>query len=146
MMDTEYSQSNKRVNTESNFTFDNQSNKFQNMTFSERLIAAMAHKRIDQTKLAEVTGISQPTISKITRGETESSTFTVQLAVACGVRPEWLAMESGEMVDGLYVQDERIKTGVHLLEQLRDEYLLDDAIKMLDIFAKRAPKTGDEKQ
>lgn len=116
------------------------------MTFGERLKVAMEYRKIDQTGLAELTGISQPTISKIARDETESSTFTVQLAVACGVRPEWLAMESGEMVDGLYVQDEKIKAGIHLLEQLRDEYLIDDAIKMLGLFAKRAPKTGDEKQ
>lgn len=128
MIDIEYSQSNKHVNTESNFTFHNQSNILSTMTFGERLVAAMAYKKIDQTELAKITGISQPTISKIVLGYTESSTFTVQLAVTCGVRPEWLAMESGEMVDGLYVHDEKLKQLLMIAQDL-PEYGKDKAIR-----------------
>lgn len=98
------------------------------MTFGERLVAAMAYKKIDQTELAKITGISQPTISKIVLGYTESSTFTVQLAVTCGVRPEWLAMESGEMVDGLYVHDEKLKQLLMIAQDL-PEYGKDKAIR-----------------
>lgn len=109
------------------------------MNFGERLIAAMAYKGIDQTELANAAGVSQPTIHKIVSGKTEASTFTVQLAVACGVRPEWLAMEDGEMVDGLYVHDERLKHALKIMQEL-PEYAVDDAIKDLDQMAQLIKK------
>lgn len=79
------------------------------MTLGERLKAARKHAELTQPQLADKSGVSQQTISNIETGLQDKSTDTVQLAVACGVRPEWLAMEDGEMVDGMVVHDERIK-------------------------------------
>lgn len=107
------------------------------MTFSERFLAAIAHAGISQKQLGEDTGCSQPTLSKIASGKSQSSTFTVQIAKRCGVRPEWLAMGEGEMTDGLYVEDEDIKRGIELLERLKEDDKLDDALQILDLAFKR---------
>lgn len=50
------------------------------------------------------------------------------------------------MVDGLYVEDERIKRGVEILEQLKAEYRLDDALELLNSVAKLTRKKDGEKQ
>lgn len=115
------------------------------MTLGERLKAARQHAHLDtQEKLAKKSGVSQQTISKIERGMVDSSGYVVHLAKACGVRPEWLAMEDGEMVDGLYVDDERIKRGVGMLEQLKAEYRLDDALELLTSAVKLARKKTEQ--
>jgi len=115
------------------------------MTLGERLKAARRYAHLDtQETLAKKSGVSQQTISKIERGMVDSSGYVVQLAIACGVRPEWLAMEEGEMVDGLYVQDEKIKAGIRLLEQFRAEYRLEEAIDLLNQVAKFARKKAGQ--
>lgn len=115
------------------------------MTLGERLKAARLHAHLDtQEKLAKKSNVSQQTISKIERGLVDSSGYVVHLAKACGVRPEWLAMEDGEMVDGLYVEDERIKRGVVILEQLKAEYRLDDALELLNSVAKLTRKKTEQ--
>lgn len=68
------------------------------MTYGKRLKTAREHAKLTQPGLAEKSGVSQQTISKIERGKQDGSTYTVQLASACGVRPEWLASETGEML------------------------------------------------
>lgn len=101
------------------------------MTLGDRLKAARRHAKLHtQEQLAKKSGVSQQTISKIERGMVDSSGFVVHLAKACGVRPEWLAMEDGEMVDGLYVQDEKLKRMLMIAQDL-PEYGKDKAIKEL---------------
>ena len=111
------------------------------MNFSERLRAAREHSGLTQDQLAEKSGVKQGTISKIERGDSDSSTFTVELAVACGVRPEWLAMEQGEMIDGLYVHDEKLKRALVLLQELPD-YAVDQAVKDIDSIAQLVKKAS----
>ena len=67
------------------------------MKFGDRLELARKSAKLTQEELAKKSGVQQGTISKIERGDADSSTFTVQLAIACGVRPEWLAIEDGSM-------------------------------------------------
>jgi transcriptional regulator with XRE-family HTH domain len=71
---------------------------FARMTFAERLKQARKHAKLSQIALADKAGVTQQTISNIEQGIQEKSTDVVQLAIACGVRPEWLAIEEGEMV------------------------------------------------
>lgn len=52
---------------------------------------------ISQPKLAEMVGVSQPSIWKLVSGQTSSSRRIIEIANALGVRPEWLASGSGEM-------------------------------------------------
>jgi len=68
------------------------------MKFSERLIKAREHAGITQEELALASKVSQGTISKIERGDSDESRYVVQLAIVCGVRPEWLALEDGDML------------------------------------------------
>lgn len=111
------------------------------MKFSERLYAAREYAHLTQDQLAEKSGVKQGTISKIERGDSESSTFTVELAVACGVRPEWLAMEQGEMIDGLYVHDEKMKRALLLLQDLPD-YAVDQVVKDIASIAELVKKAS----
>lgn len=133
-MDAEYNVGYTPVNTLGYLTGYTCGSKTTLMKFGERLKVARQYAQLTQSELAVKSGVSQVTISKLER-ESDSSSFTVQLAVACGVRPEWLAMEEGEMVDGFYVSDERLKHALQIMQQL-PEYAVDDAIKELDQMAK----------
>ena len=67
----------------------------------ERLKKAREHAGLTQPQLEALTGIKQATISKIELGKnkTEETAFGVHLAVACGVRPEWLVLDIGPMIN-----------------------------------------------
>lgn len=110
-----------------------------NATLAERLQKARNHAKLKQGELAELAGISQQAISRLETGEQKTTTDIVQIAVACGVRPEWLAMEEGDMVDSPYVHDERLKHALKIMQQLPD-YAVDDAIKELDQMAQLIKK------
>lgn len=99
------------------------------MKYGERLKAARAYAKFTQAELALRASVgTQEGVSKLERTNAEGSEFTVQYATACGVRPEWLAMEEGEMVDGLYVHDEKLKRALQLLQELPD-YAVDQVVK-----------------
>jgi transcriptional regulator with XRE-family HTH domain len=93
----EYNHSYISVNNLSCFT----ANKFAcittTMNFGERLKMARRHKALSQAALAEIVKISQANISKLEIGEANGSEYVVQLAIACGVNPEWLATGAGNM-------------------------------------------------
>lgn len=64
--------------------------------FGERLLAAMAHSGLTQLQIAKKAGISQSTLGEAYRHD--ASKHTVQIALACGVSPVWLATGQGEML------------------------------------------------
>lgn len=66
--------------------------------FGERLYAARTRAKLTQVQLAKAASISQSTLGEL-EYDGEGSSATVRLAMACGVRPEWLAEGEGEMVD-----------------------------------------------
>lgn len=105
------------------------------MKFSERLYKARKHAKLSQEDLALAVGLTQGLISKIERGEQEETAAVVKIARICGVRPEWLDDGSGEMTDGLYIEDGKIKKAVLIMQEL-PEYALDEAIKGLDSVSK----------
>jgi transcriptional regulator with XRE-family HTH domain len=105
------------------------------MSLGQRLKQARQYAKFSQIALAEKSGVSQQTISNIESGIQDKSTDVVQLAVACGVRPEWLGLGTGEMVDGLYVEDEKIKKAVLLMQEMPD-YAVDEALKSIDSMSK----------
>lgn len=81
-------------------------------TFAERLNAAMIAAGVSQGQLAEMVGVSQPAIQKMTSGKTNGSRKMVELANALGVRPEWLSSGQGAMrEDGQQPQSQLTKTG-----------------------------------
>lgn len=66
--------------------------------FGLRLFQARTHAKLTQTQLAKAAKVAQGTLGEL-EWTGESSMAVVRLAVACGVRPEWLAEGEGEMVD-----------------------------------------------
>lgn len=130
-MRTQYAHSSILVNTLSCLTQNNYRCNYSDMTLGERLRIARKYAGLTQSELENKSKVPQQTISKIERGDADTSAFVVQLAVACGVRPEWLAMEEGEMVGEFYVRDERLKHALLIMQEM-PEYAVDDAIKELD--------------
>lgn len=65
--------------------------------FGKRVVQARKHARLTQVQLAQAVGVAQSTI-----GEAEKkgfgSSYTPQIAAACGVSPHWLATGDGPMV------------------------------------------------
>ncbi|EPD6542469.1 helix-turn-helix domain-containing protein, partial [Escherichia coli] len=66
-------------------------------TFAERLNAAMSSAGLSQAQLADMVGVSQPAIQKMSSGKTTGSRKMVELANALRVRPEWLSSGIGSM-------------------------------------------------
>jgi transcriptional regulator with XRE-family HTH domain len=63
------------------------------MNMQERLKAARKHAQLTQVQVAEkLKGImTQQSLSQLESGETKGSFYIVQIALACGVEPVWLA-------------------------------------------------------
>lgn len=119
MIAAEYANGCMHVNALSCLSINNQRSKKHNMTLGERLKAARRHAKLDtQEQLAKKSGVSQQTISKIERDLVDSSGYVVHLAKACGVRPEWLAMEDGEMISTPYTEDPKAKAVLLAMEQM----------------------------
>lgn len=105
------------------------------MTFADRIKLAREHAKLSQEALADMIGSSVDLVRKLEQGNRNTTTFIVKIATACKVRPEWLDDGTGEMTDGLYVDSEKIKKAVLLMQELPD-YALDEAIKGLDSVSK----------
>lgn len=113
------------------------------MTLGERLKTARKYAGLTQPQLSDKSGVSQQTISNIETGLQDKSTDIVQLAVACGVRPEWLATYDGEMVDGLVIHDEKIKHLVRVCMELPD-YAVTKLVQDSDALKEFISKYGKE--
>lgn len=68
-----------------------------NNSMSDRLLLAMKEMKFTQQQLSSISGVSQSSISKICNGGAKRSRYTVELAGALGVNPQWLATGEGEM-------------------------------------------------
>jgi phage repressor protein C with HTH and peptisase S24 domain len=94
----QYNPSYDKVNNPGKFSSYNFGYRFPPMTtFSERILISREHAGFTQEVLAERVGISQPGIQKLERNA-QTSRYLVQIARACGVRPEWLQSGHGDMV------------------------------------------------
>lgn len=69
------------------------------MTIGTRLKQARKHAGLTQGQLAAALNglMTQQNISLLESETTTGTEYIVQLAIACGVSPEWLAMGKGEM-------------------------------------------------
>jgi transcriptional regulator with XRE-family HTH domain len=103
---------------------------FDPMNYGERLKAAREYAVLDQYALAEKVGIKQPSISYLESSpKAEGSQYTVQFARACGVSPDWLADEIGEMIPTTYqTTDPKIIAVARVMEPM-PEYAKDAAVK-----------------
>ncbi|WP_372382156.1 helix-turn-helix domain-containing protein [Xanthomonas sp. NCPPB 1068] len=71
------------------------------MDLHARIAAAMRHSGDTQDSLAKRVGISQQAVAKLLSGKSQTSRRLTEIALACGVRPEWLAAGDGPMVAGV---------------------------------------------
>lgn len=67
--------------------------------YGARLFAARTHAKLKQAQLAEAVGMGQSSLAGLEKNG-QGSAYTTQLALRCGVRPEWLATGEGPMVSG----------------------------------------------
>jgi len=67
--------------------------------YGARLHASRKRSGYSQITLAAIVGMSQSALAEAEKTGA-SSTFTAQLAAACGVNPQWLATGEGEMLRG----------------------------------------------
>lgn len=68
-------------------------------TLGSRLQLAMDHRGIKQVELAKQTGMRQPNVSKLIRGETTKTTAIARLASALRVPVAWLELGEGPAPD-----------------------------------------------
>lgn len=68
------------------------------MKLGERLRAARKHAGMSQEELGDKAGCGQGVVSKIERGDQDTTAYVVKLARACGVSVDWLDDGSGEML------------------------------------------------
>lgn len=112
------------------------------MKYGERLRAARNHAGLSQQQLADAAGCTQPNITGMENSTSAIGTeYTVQFAKACGVRPEWLAMEQGDMVDGILVEEEHLKHLLRVCEKL-PTYAVDQLILQGDAMVELIERAG----
>lgn len=125
---------------------------FTNMTYGQRLKKAMEHAKITQNELSEKVGydqdgklrVTQANISKlINQTNIRGSAHTARFARICGVSEDWLAYEEGDMLDGLYVHDTKLKQLLMVAEPLTD-YAVDELIHQGLTFAKLVQEAKTE--
>lgn len=115
-----------------------------NETLGKRLrYARKTLRNMSQMTLSEKTGVSQQTISNIETDVQDTSTDIAILADVLDVRARWLYDGTGEIVDGLYIQDEKLKRMLMIAQEL-PEYAKDRAIKELADFAKYVEESAKE--
>lgn len=68
------------------------------MELGERLVVARKHAKLSQLALFKKSGVQQQNISAIETGKVTSSSFSADLARACGVDTDWLISGRGSMI------------------------------------------------
>jgi hypothetical protein len=89
---------------------------------------------------------SQENVSKLERGDTEGSEFTVQYAAACEVNPYWLATGEGNMIE-IVAYDTLTKSVVRDMQLMKEEekrYLVITADALVK--NKKKPYSGPERR
>lgn len=64
-------------------------------TVGERLLLARKWAGLTQAKLAKKVGMDQAAVSQLETGESLRTTYVAELAIACGVSTDWLALGQG---------------------------------------------------
>lgn len=109
---------------------DGRGDKVTVMRYGERLRAARTSKDWTQAQLAEVSKVSQSLISQLERSETATgSEYTVRLARALEVSPDWLADEEGPMRPTTYAITDPKLIAICVAMQDSAEYVKDAAVK-----------------
>jgi phage repressor protein C with HTH and peptisase S24 domain len=79
------------------------------MKYADRLRTARKNKKLSQEDLAQISGVTQSTISKIERGDQDSSTYDTDLARALDIHPFWLSDEDYKYAPAWLSHDNKTK-------------------------------------
>jgi transcriptional regulator with XRE-family HTH domain len=93
--------------------------------YGARLYASRKHAKLTQTAIAKAVGMSQSAYAEA-ESTGLSSTFTAQLAAACGVNPNWLATGEGTMLANREAARPEADQVAHALEVLTKTLLRAD--------------------
>ncbi len=98
-------------------------------TLSERVLAAMAHARINQVQLAERIGKAAPSVNNWVTGKTQSLKADTAIAAAqvMGVSVDWLANGKGQML-----------TNSDEIRESLAEYQVAPALHKIPLYSSRA--------
>lgn len=104
------------------------------MKYGERL--KLARGKMTQARLAELARVNQSLISQLENSPTATgSEYTIRLARALGISPDWLADEIGEMITSEQIQrDPRIEHVLKVMESL-PPYAVDAGVREIDSLA-----------
>ena len=123
------------VNTKG-FNFFNGMRFNHGMKLGERLHIARTHANLTQDQLGDKADCGQGVVSKIERGDQESSAYVPALARACGVSTDWLYDETGPMLTSKRIDQypEAIRHMVKAAENMeaQDQYR---AARLVDTLA-----------
>lgn len=141
MLATEYNYNCLSVNNFNCLTENKSPLTVQSMNLGDRLKLARAFAKLTQPELSEKVGglISQQAISLLERNINTESAYVVQLAVACGVNPVWLATGTGEMIEHHYSLTPEMENHLKVMESLPDyarTEVIRDAIKTHELIDK----------
>lgn len=141
MLATEYNYNCLSVNNFNCLTENKSPLTVQAMNLGDRLKLARTYAKLTQPELSEkVRGvISQQGISLLERNINTESAYIVQLAVACGVSPVWLATGSGEMVEHYHTLTPEMEHHLKVMQSLPDyarTEVIRDAIKTQELIDK----------
>lgn len=119
------------------------------MKYGERLKLARERAGFNQTELAGLVGMKQPSLAYLENPDNNAKTseFTVKFARVLGVSVDWLDDEIGEMIPTVYsTSDPKLVAIMHALED-RAEYVKDAAVTAVLTnceLAERAKANGTE--
>lgn len=106
------------------------------MTLGERLRTARHHAKLTQEQLGDLAGCGQGVVSKIERGDQDTSAYVIVLARTCGVSADWLYDETGPMLATRRLDQypKPIQHMVHVAESMdaQDQYR---AARLVDTLA-----------
>ncbi len=86
------------------------------MKYGERLRIAREHKGLSQDELVKLSGVKQGTISKIERGDQNSSGFDAELSHALGIEAMWLKKGLKEFAPDWLAPGEQKNNNLNRLE------------------------------
>ena len=86
------------------------------LNYGNRLRAARKNKKLSQQDLADISGVGQGSISKIERGDQDTSAYDVELSFALDVHPMWLKYGDDrflpDFVKADYIEGEVLKSQI----------------------------------
>jgi transcriptional regulator with XRE-family HTH domain len=91
-------------------------------TIGDRVRERRTELRMSQYELADLVGVTQPTIVDLERGRSKSTRFILELADALGLMPRWLKHEKGPK----YAPSAKVRRRVEILTDAMEKAERDD--------------------